>query len=133
MKKSELTLKPSTTKIVEELVSRFPDTSEFRTATIIDTAKALGYRYGDWKDLISEQYRIRRGTFDLSSMVVPLHESNVTTLPTPVAAAQMQSIVNSEKSYAEVDPSYVAWGAHTDIVKIIKSGMFYPTYISGLS
>lgn len=133
MKKSELTLKPSTSKIVEELVSRFPDTSEFRTATIIDTAKALGYRYGDWKDLISEQYRIRRGTFDLSSMVVPLHESNVTTLPTPVAAAQMQSIVNSEKSYAEVDPSYVAWGAHTDIVKIVKSGMFYPTYISGLS
>ena len=51
----------------------------------------------------------------------------------PQAAAQMQSIVNEEKTYATVDKTFVPWGAFSDIVKIVKSNMFYPTYISGLS
>lgn len=132
MKKSEITLKASTSNILKELSKRFPDTNEFRTAIIIETAKSLGYRYGDWAPLISAQHRIRRGTFDLSSMVIPL-PTEASTINMPKSAAQMQSIVNSERNYAEVDSSFVAWGAYSDIVKIIKSEMFYPTYISGLS
>ena len=58
MKKSEM--KPSTQNILKELSSRFPDQNEFRTATIIETAKSLGYKYGDWKDIISSEFRIRR-------------------------------------------------------------------------
>ena len=125
-------LKPSTQNIAKELAKRFPNQTEFRTATIIETAKSLGYRYGDWKDLISADVRIRRGTFDLAGIVVALEpETNTMDLPRSVAA--MQSIVNEEKNYAEVDPSFVAWGAFTDIKKILTSNMFYPTYISGLS
>jgi midasin (ATPase involved in ribosome maturation) len=45
----------------------------------------------------------------------------------------MASIVNEEKYMAKVDSTFVPWGAYTDVVKIIKSEMFYPTYISGLS
>ena len=125
------TLKPSTKNIAKELGKRFPDQSEFRTASIIDTAKSLGYRYGDWKDLISSTFRIRRGTFDLSSVVVALPLPEVNEVNRSVIG--MQSIVNEEKTYAKVDPSFVAWGAFNDIKKIITSNMFYPTYISGLS
>ena len=131
MKKSEM--KPSTQNILKELSSRFPDQNEFRTATIIETAKSLGYKYGDWKDIISSEFRIRRGTFDLAGMVVPLHPETETNITVPQTAAQLHSIVNSEKTFAEVDPSYVPWGAHADITKVVKSGMFYPVYISGLS
>ena len=42
-------------------------------------------------------------------------------------------MVNKERTFAEVDPTFVAWGAYADIVKVIKSEMFYPVYISGLS
>ena len=45
----------------------------------------------------------------------------------------VQSVVNEEKSYAQLDKTFVPWGPYHDIVKIVKSGMFYPTYISGLS
>ena len=126
------TLKPSTQNIAKELVARFPNQTEFRTATIIETAKSLGYRYGDWKDLISAEYRIRRGTFDLAGIVVAL-EPESPTVDLPTAVVGMQSIVNEEKNFAEVDPSFVAWGAFSDIKKILQSNMFYPTYISGLS
>ncbi|OUW42804.1 hypothetical protein CBD41_08380 [bacterium TMED181] len=126
------TLKPSTQNIAKELASRYPNQKEFRTATIIETAKSLGYRYGDWKDLISAEYRIRRGTFDLAGIVVAL-EPETTTVDLPNSVVGMQSIVNEEKNFAEVDPSFVAWGAFSDIKKILQSNMFYPTYISGLS
>lgn len=33
----------------------------------------------------------------------------------------------------EVDPLYIAWGNHSKILKIIKSGKHYPTFITGLS
>jgi hypothetical protein len=125
-------LKPSTQNIAKELAKRFPNQTEFRTATIIETAKSLGYRYGDWKDLISAEVRIRRGTFDLAGIVVAL-EPETSTMDLPRSVAAMQSIVNEEKNYAEVDPSFVAWGAFSDIKKILTSNMFYPTYISGLS
>jgi len=125
------TLKPSTQNIAKELGKRFPDQQEFRTASIIETAKSLGYRYGDWKDLISESFRIRRGTFDLSSVVVAMPAVEVNEVNRSVIG--MQSIVNEEKTYAKVDPSFVAWGAFADMKRIISSNMFYPTYISGLS
>ena len=125
-------LKPSTQNIAKELANRFPNQTEFRTATIIETAKSLGYRYGDWKDLISAEHRIRRGTFDLAGIVVAL-EPETNTMDLPNSVVGMQSIVNEEKNFAEVDPSFVAWGAFSDIKKILQSNMFYPTYISGLS
>jgi cobaltochelatase CobS len=45
----------------------------------------------------------------------------------------MQSIVNEDKTFATTDPTFVPWGSFHDIVKIIKSEMFYPVYVSGLS
>ena len=44
-----------------------------------------------------------------------------------------QSIVNKDKTFAKVDPTFVPWGSYVDIIKVIKSEMFYPVYISGLS
>ncbi|MDB4351194.1 MoxR family ATPase [bacterium] len=57
--------------------------------------------------------------------------------PQPVTDAK---IVTQAKLAIEVDnlipvadPTYVAFGFHTDLNKIIRSGLFYPTFISGLS
>lgn len=33
----------------------------------------------------------------------------------------------------DVDPSYIKWGHHDDLVKIITSGMFFPIFITGES
>ena len=79
--------------------------------------------------------RVKIGTYDLEGFISPIREivSNSIVQPIPATAAQMQSIVNEEKTFAKTDPTFIAWGAFTDIVKIVKSNMFYPTYISGLS
>jgi hypothetical protein len=67
-------------------------------------------------------------------MIIPLRDSITESSTTQAnTALSMQSIVNQERSMAKVDSTFVPWGSYSDLVKIIKSEMFYPTYISGLS
>ena len=46
---------------------------------------------------------------------------------------QAKLAVEVDNLIPSVDPTYVAFGFHSDLNKIIRSGMFYPTFISGLS
>jgi len=124
----------STNIIVQDLMTTFPDKTEFRKGAIVDTAKKLGYPMKSVYPLIDGSNRVRVGTYNLETFITPLKkEIPAASQAIPKLAAAMQSIVNDEKSYAKVDPTFVAWGAYGDIVKIIKSEMFYPVYISGLS
>ena len=127
-------VKISTQNIVKKLAEQYPDQTEFRKNLIVSTAESLGYKGSDWYPLCDAEKRVKIGTYDLSAMIIPLKEtiteSNTTQTNT---ALSMQSIVNQEKSMAKVDPTFVPWGSFSDVVKIIKSEMFYPVYVSGLS
>ena len=128
-------LKKSTEIILTELAKRYPDQTQFRKNAIVEVGESFGYTGKDWDPIMTKQNRVKIGTYDLAGLIEPLREvaiaNNVVQMPQ--AAAQMQSIVNEEKTYATVDKTFVPWGAFSDIVKIVKSNMFYPTYISGLS
>tara|TARA_B100000927_G_scaffold291007_1_gene291487 strand:+ start:1904 stop:3046 length:1143 start_codon:yes stop_codon:yes gene_type:complete len=128
-------LKISTQKILTELATRYPDSNEFKKSTIVDIAKENGYTGKDYYCLLSAENRVKVGTYDLSSVIIPIRE-NITPVQSnimPGRAMAMQSIVNDEKTFAQKDKTFVAWGSFHDVVKILKSEMFYPTYISGLS
>ena len=127
------TLKKSTEIILEELVKRNPDSTEFKTQQITSTADELGYKKSDYLPLIDGEFRSRIGWYNLAHLVEPIRKSNVLNMPKTAAAMAPQSIVNKDKTYAKVDPTFVPWGSYTDIIKVIKSEMFYPVYISGLS
>ena len=118
----------NTNNILKTLVDENPDTTIFKKATIVNTAKTLGYSKSDWQPLLKVKGDIR-GQYDLSAVILPLRESSHkdnTTL-------SMQSIVNKEKNIATVDDTFVPWGSFKDITQVVKSEMFYPIYISGLS
>ena len=122
-------LKISTQNILKELATKYPDQKEFRKSIIESTAKEMGYTGKDFVPLLTAENRVKIGTYDLSALLQPV-DNNVVDI-TPVA--KMQSIVNEEKTFAKADPTFVPWGAFHDIVKVVKSKMFYPVYISGLS
>lgn len=123
-------MKKSTQIILETLAQRFPDQTEFKRAQISDTADSLGYSRKDFWDLIDAKIRIKPGVYDLSAMIVPVKKEPITGLSNVV---KMQSIVNEESNFAKKDPTFVPWGSFSDVVKILKSEMFYPVYVSGLS
>ena len=130
-------LKTSTKILLKELVTRYPDQDHFRKNVVVDTGKALGYTGKDWDPILTKDNRVKIGTYDLAGLIEPIRAEAINSTAVvntiPAQAAQMQSIVNEEKNFAQVDDTFIAWGAYHDIVKIVKSNMFYPTYISGLS
>ena len=129
-------LKTSTTILLKDLASKYPDQVHFRKSTIVDAGKALGYTGKDWDPILTKNNRVKIGTYDLAGLIEPLRTEVANTSvvnPIPANAAQMQSIVSEERNFAQLDDTFIAWGAYHDIIKIVKSDMFYPTYISGLS
>jgi hypothetical protein len=122
-------MKKSTEILLQEIANRYPDQVHFKRKVIEETAKDLGYTQKDYYPILTTDNRVKIGTYSLE-MFLPQ------TKEIPATAAQMQSVVsvvNDEKTFAKEDPSFVAWGAYHDLIKIIKSNMFYPIYISGLS
>ena len=125
-------LKISTQIILKELVKRFPDSVEFKKGVIMDVAKELGYTGKDFDPLVQAEHRVKIGTYNFASYIEPLRSEVVPQTNSAVAMAPA-SVVNADRNFAEADQTFVPWGAYTDIVKVMKSEMFYPVYISGLS
>ena len=90
--------------------------------------------------------KVGRGRYDLSSLVggdsasaMP-KSAPVAAAPAPVSdsapqatAILQQSLVSSESTIPSVDGDFVPWGHFDDVTTIIKSGAFYPTFVTGLS
>lgn len=125
-------MKISTQNILKELAKNYPDQTAFRKNVIETTAKSMGYTGKDFYPMLTAENRVKIGTYDLSALLQTVEVNNkVVDISAP--AAKMQSIVNDEKTFAKADPTFVPWGAFHDLVKMIKSEMFYPVYVSGLS
>ena len=129
-------LNKSSQIILKELAVRYPDQTKFRKNIIVDIGESLGYSGKDWNPLMQKDNRVKIGTYDLAGLIEPLRKEIMSTSVVdiiPQKAAHMQSIVNEEKTFAKTDPTFIPWGPYSDIMKILQSNMFYPTYISGLS
>ena len=124
-------MKISTQNILKELAKNYPDQTAFRKNVIETTAKSMGYTGKDFYPMLTAENRVKIGTYDLSALLQTVEVDNNVIDIAP--AAKMQSIVNQEKTFAKADPTFVPWGAFHDLVKMIKSEMFYPVYVSGLS
>jgi hypothetical protein len=129
-------LKTSSQIILKELANRYPGQNEFRKQQIVDVGETFGYSGKDWDPIMQKDNRVKIGTYDLSTLIASVADEVTTAKVSnaiPMQAAQMQSISNPEKTFASIDETFVPWGSFHDIVKVIKSEMFYPVYISGLS
>lgn len=84
---------------------------------IVDVMDALGSKkYPTW---IMEN-KLSRGVYAIAGGKA-VTSAPVIKLPTPTTV----SMIPNE------DPNYVPFGNHKDLDTIIKSGIFYPTYVSG--
>lgn len=60
--------------------------------------------------------------------VLPATKTEVVTMPDTSSAPEFETSFVPTK-----DPTYVRWGHYKDVETIVKSGMFFPVFISGLS
>lgn len=70
-----------------------------------------------------------------SSENVPAIEPVVTVLPEAARHHSGESVqtMDDVSFIPSVDSTYINWGHHSKVEKIVKSKMFYPTFVTGLS
>lgn len=108
--------------LIEKLSNDFPNQTDFSANEIKSAATELGM--DPTKTLRSVRKtakKVSRGVYQMITSKQTVQNIGVT------------SVKNSEIFVPEVDSTFVQWGNSTDVNKIIKSGMFYPTFITGLS
>lgn len=121
------------TEFESKMYELFPDiktTGQVDRKQIQSTMDALGStKYPSW--LTKPEMRVARGVFSIVNGG-SVHDSKVSL---PTSNAPKSALIAGQddvKSLVPVrDKNYVAFGNHKDIDQIVKSGMFYPTYITG--
>jgi hypothetical protein len=121
------------TEFESKMYELFPDiktTGQVDRKQIQSTMDVLGStKYPSW--LTKPEMRVARGVFSIvNGGSVPNREVSLPTSNAPKSA--LIAGQDDVKSLVPVrDKNYVAFGNHKDIDQIVKSGMFYPTYITG--
>ena len=95
-----------------------------------------GFAYPHWLVTKSE-YRYERGVYRLpdgNAKPIPVAETPVAVEMAQVLHLRQPKLIDeSESAIPEKYPDYVPFGFYKDLLSIVKSKMFYPVFITGLS
>ena len=103
----------------------------FKRKEILEIADEMDIPHNDVWKLLRSMNNVSRGYYSFSS-----EETVKNTTPSPKETAVLQnvsSVINTDCYVPKRDKTYVKWGNHASLVKIIESKMFYPVYIQGMS
>jgi hypothetical protein len=117
------------TDLLAAISATYPDRNnqEFTPKEILSVAKKLGISDAQAKKFTESNPRVRWGVYKLNGLVIPFEKKEDKIM------ASVTSIMNDEIFVPQKDPSFVSWGHFKDVVSVIKSSIFYPVYITGLS
>jgi MoxR-like ATPase len=134
-------------QFVDAATTAYPNRTELTMKEVLAVCEATGLNLPQWLTN-DRQHRVKRGVYRL-----PTAETKTTTKTVAAAVATAPKTVTAavtEVKKTEVAdaalafmggaslvpdrlPTYVPFGAHADLTKVIKSRRFYPVYITGLS
>ena len=106
------------------IVELFPDAAMANSITrrqVIDVMEKLNST--KWPTWILKN-KMSRGVYSIKGNVVSMPEQKDTQV-SHTQAVEIKAFI------PERDKNYVQFGNHTDVNAIVKSGIFYPTYITG--
>lgn len=117
------------TDLLAAISATYPDRNnqEFTPKEILSVARKLGLSDGQAKKFTESNPRVRWGVYKLEGLVVPFQKKEDKIM------ASVTSIMNDEVFVPQKDESFVSWGHFKDVVSVIKSSIFYPIYVTGLS
>ena len=113
----------------------FPKQSEFSRQELVQVANSIGMKYAPSWIVKSDEFKLGNGLYSLyAGAPAPVkveQTSEVIDMPVKKKISLVDSTVTN--LIPSVYPNYVPFGQFADIKNIIKSRMFYPTFITGLS
>lgn len=113
------------------------DRTTVSRAEIDQVVSEKGVKYPFWLVTKSE-YRVGRGSYSIpgvtsSPKIVESIPETVMAMAPVVHLRQPKLIDESDTAIPDVWPDYVPFGFYKDMLNIVKSGLFYPVFITGLS
>jgi hypothetical protein len=111
---------------ISDLRDRYGDI--LSTNNVRDFANQIGVSYPTVVKRI-EQFKTGRGVWNLT-----VQEKLEQTYQAPAAAPAISVTVREQQNLIPIkDGNFVPFGNFSDVKKIIQSGIFYPTFITGMS
>jgi len=132
---NDLKLTGAQRSLLESLISSHGNDTITRSE-VISYAESSGSTYSIGAALLKKLPKVGRGKYSLNMATIV---SMPTATPAPAAPPsapkpRMVMSTSAEEIYIpEKEATFVKWGYFRDVLQIIKSGMFYPMYVAGLS
>ena len=123
-------------KAIEKLMNDYPNRVHFTTTEIKKAASDIGENPRSAYTFI--KYRencpiVSRGVYDLTSLMPKSATPKKDAAMSYASTTAVASVSNDEVFVPDFDETFVAWGNFSELLKIVRSRMFYPTFVSGLS
>ena len=110
-----------------KLAEMFPDTQSTGTVSRPQLIEVMGALNTDKYPVWLMKDKVGRGLYAINGGVV----GNTVMKPEPVKESFVVDYSNTASLIPSKDPNFVPFGNYADLENIIKSGIFYPAYISG--
>ena len=114
----------------------FPKQTEFSRQELVQVANSIGMKYAPSWIVKSDEFKLGNGLYSLYAGA-PAPVQTVEQTAEVIAMPVKKKISSVDSTVANLIPSvypnYVPFGQFSDIKNIVKSRMFYPVFITGLS
>lgn len=130
----------SQTQLFQAFAKANQNIDTFNRDDMYSFAAQVGAKRGTASGLLKKCAKGGRGVYKMSltasaptQKVVAMKPIKTPVASAPVAPARVKSVSSEEVYVPEKLSEFVKWGYFSDVSKIIKSRMFFPMYVSGLS
>ena len=120
---------PQKQKFIDSATEMFGAGSVLTNQQVVDASKSASIPKAGW---FKKQFKVGYNKFKLPGETAP---TTIINTPTETTASMSLIATNMEKQnlVPSVFEGFVPWGHFKDIKQIVKSGLFYPIFVTGLS
>ena len=125
-------LSPRKKLFVDTAAEMFGDGAIISKQLVREAAEKAGVPFPTW--FMKPEFKAHYGSYKLPGETAPSTVTSATEVSDTVSTVNLIA-TNMEKENLVPSPfkGFVAWGHFSKIEKIVKSGLFYPIFITGLS
>ena len=133
-----MSLSPAKQKFVDVASAKHGEGAVLTKQEVVDVRNENGLGWPSW--FVRAPYKVGRGEYKLptetdgaSSVPVEVVATETAKVSVPDTVTNLMMSTDIEKMVPEKFEGFVSWGYFKEIKSIIKSRMFYPIFITGLS
>jgi hypothetical protein len=123
---------------VSTATQMYPNKSDFTRSELVEVAQSMGMKYAPSWIVKSDEHKVGNGLYCLvANNVAPMATVRTNTVVETLVTEPAKTISIADTTIQNIIPAtysnYVPFGQFSDVKNIIKSAMFYPIFITGLS